>query len=99
MYRLAKKITGPADVLASFNSAPLVLLLAIEDVRQRYRRSVLGPFWITITQAILIATLSFVFGSILGSNISTLLPSLSIGIILWAFISGSVQDGCTSFIL
>jgi len=99
MYRLAKRTTGLADVLASFNSAPLVLLLAIEDVRQRYRRSVLGPFWITITQAILIATLSFVFGIVLGSSIATLLPSLAIGIILWTFISSSVQEGCTSFIL
>jgi ABC-type polysaccharide/polyol phosphate export permease len=98
MYRIAKRTTGPADVLASFNSASLVLLLAMEDVRQRYRRSVLGPFWITITQAVLIATIAFVFGSVLGASISRLVPSLAIGLILWAFISASVQEGCTSFI-
>jgi len=66
MYRVAKRTTGPA-VLASFNSASLVLLLAIEDVRQRYRRLVLGPFWITITQAVLIATLAFGFGTVMGA--------------------------------
>jgi homopolymeric O-antigen transport system permease protein len=98
MYRVAKRTTGAADILASFNSASLVLLLAMEDVRQRYRRSVLGPFWITITQAILIAALAFVFGTVMGASISRLLPSLAIGLILWTFISTSVQDGCTSFI-
>ena len=99
MYKLAKRTTGPADVLASFNSASLVLSLAIEDVRQRYRRSVLGLFWITITQAVLIGTLAFVFGSVLQTDIYKLLPSLTVGLILWTFISGTVQDGCMSFIL
>src|SRR6185503_2187030 len=99
MYKLAKRTTGPADVLARFNSASLVLSLAIEDVRQRYRRSVLGPFWITITQAILIGTLAFVFGSVLQTDIYKLLPSLTVGLIIWTFISGTVQDGCMSFIL
>ena len=99
MYKVAKRTTGPADVLASFNSASLVLSLASEDVRQRYRRSVLGPFWITITQAVLIGTLAFVFGSVLQTDIYKLLPSLTVGLILWTFISGTVQDGCMSFIL
>jgi ABC-type polysaccharide/polyol phosphate export permease len=85
-------------VVASFNSLQLVGLLAVEDVRQRYRRSVLGPFWLTITQGMLIGSLAFVFGFVLGSGLSTLLPSLAIGMILWTFISTSVLDACICFI-
>ena len=37
------------DLVAGFGKRELRLHLGWQDIKQRYRRSVLGPFWITIT--------------------------------------------------
>ncbi|WKU20879.1 ABC transporter permease [Advenella alkanexedens] len=73
-------------------------MLGWQDVRQRYRRSALGPFWLTISMGIMISTMGLVFGQIFKSPLTEFLPFLSIGIILWGFISVSISEGCTSFI-
>lgn len=97
MYQVAKNPTGLSDVLASLKSAGLVWLLSWHDVRQRYRRSTIGPFWITISNAILIACIGLVFGKVFGAG-TNLVPSLAIGITLWTFVSTAITEGCSSFI-
>ncbi len=73
-------------------------LLGWQDVRQAYRRSALGPFWITIGMAVQIATIGIVFGTIFKTEISDYLPFLATSIILWTCISSSITEGCNAFI-
>jgi ABC-type polysaccharide/polyol phosphate export permease len=54
MYRVPKNTSGVSDAIAALQSGGLVFLLSWQDVRQRYRPSIIGPFWITISNAILI---------------------------------------------
>ena len=42
------------DLLSGVRAWPLWTMLGWNDIRQRYRRSVLGPFWITISVAVFI---------------------------------------------
>jgi ABC-type polysaccharide/polyol phosphate export permease len=77
---------------------PLATKLGWQDVRQRYRRSALGPFWLTISMGIMIATMGFVFGQLFETSMASYLPFLTAGIILWGFMSGVVLDGCLGFI-
>lgn len=77
---------------------PLVGILGWQDVRQRYRRSALGPLWLTISMGVMIATIGIVFGSLFKSPMMEFLPSLASGIILWGFISTVINEGCASFI-
>jgi ABC-2 type transport system permease protein len=97
MYHVAKKPTGTLDVIAALKSSGLVWLLAWQDVRQRYRRSLIGPFWITISNAILIGAIGLVFGKLFNAS-SDFLASLAIGLTLWSFISSCIVEGCNSFI-
>jgi homopolymeric O-antigen transport system permease protein len=99
MYRVAKNTTGVSDIAAALSSSRLVFLLAWQDILQRYRRSILGPFWITISNAVLIGIIGLVFGRLFSANLAEFFPSLAIGITLWTFVSSSVLEGCTSFIL
>lgn len=46
---------------------------------------------------VMIAIIGF-FGRIISSSITEYLPFLAIGIILWAFITGAINGGCTGFI-
>lgn len=68
------------------------------DIRKRYRRSVLGPFWITISLGVFIAGLSLLYGPLLGRSISTYTPYLAFGFIGWQLIADLVNDSCNVFI-
>lgn len=86
------------DIAAAMKRYPLVGMLGWQDVRQRYRRSTLGPFWLTISMGIMIGTIGVVFGSIFNAPMTEFLPFLAAGLILWGFISSVISDGCTGFI-
>ncbi|WP_324947237.1 ABC transporter permease [Dyella sp.] len=97
MYKYST-VTAVSDIAAAARRMPLVGILGWQDVRQRYRRSALGPLWLTISMGVMIATIGIVFGSLFNSPMTEFLPSLASGIILWGFISTVISEGCTSFI-
>jgi ABC-type polysaccharide/polyol phosphate export permease len=72
--------------------------MAWEDIRLRYRGSILGPFWLTLSMAVMIATLGVVYSTIFKTKIHTYLPFLTLGLILWTFVSAVVTEGCNCFI-
>ncbi|KTC84728.1 MULTISPECIES: ABC transporter permease [Legionella] len=87
-----------SDIAAATKRYSLLRILGWQDIRQRYRRSALGPFWLTISMGIMIGTIGVVFGQIFNSSLREFLPFLSIGIILWGFFSAIITEGCTGFI-
>jgi lipopolysaccharide transport system permease protein len=87
-----------SDVRRALGQASLAGTLGWQDVKQRYRRSKLGPFWLTISMAVLIATIGVVFGQIFRSPMSQFLPFLALGIILWTFIASVINEGCVEFV-
>jgi ABC-type polysaccharide/polyol phosphate export permease len=76
----------------------LVLSLGWSDIRLRYRRSILGPWWLTIGMAINIGIIGLIFGKIFNISLSYYFPYVAIGIVLWNFIVGCITEGCLSFI-
>lgn len=86
------------DIIAAIKRMPLVGMLGWQDVRARYRRSAIGPFWITLSMGVMIGTIGIVFGQIFQSPIHEFLPFLTIGMILWTFISSVIAEGSTGFI-
>jgi ABC-type polysaccharide/polyol phosphate export permease len=73
-------------------------LLAWQDIKQRYRRSSLGPFWLTISMGVMIGTLGVLYGKLFKMEIQEYLPFLCLGFLTWIFISTSITEGCTVFI-
>lgn len=96
MYRAA--VEGFGDVRQAILQHRIAFVFGWQDVAQRYRRSRVGPFWLTINMAIFIAAVGTIFGTLFQSEMSTFLPHLCAGIIVWSFISTSSIEGCTSFI-
>jgi ABC-2 type transport system permease protein len=72
--------------------------LAWQDIRQRYRRSVLGPIWITISMAVTAVALGVLYAGLFGNDLSVQLPYILVGFIVWAFISGCISEGSEVFI-
>lgn len=76
----------------------LWLTVGLFDIRKRYRRSVLGPFWITISLGAFILGLGFIYSPLVGGGTASFLPFVAFGFIAWQFISQLVLDGCNVFI-
>lgn len=76
----------------------LAVMLAWQDVKQAYRRSAIGPFWITASMAVQIAAMGVVFGMIFKTPLYEYLPFLASSIILFGLISTVVTEGCMAFI-
>ncbi len=65
------------------------------DVLLRYRRTILGPIWITLTFAISAAGLGFVYSTLFKVETATYIAYLISGLATWMFVSGLIMDGCT----
>lgn len=91
------KTDGFLDFLESLKKLPLANLLAWSDIRQRYRRSTLGPFWITVSTAVMITCIGFLFGNLFKSSQKEFLPFVAIGLILWSFFSTTIIESCSAF--
>ena len=87
-----------ADLKRSRQKLYLALMLGWQDIRQRYRRSKLGPFWLTISMGVMIGMIGIVFGQVLSTPMQEYLPFLATGIILWTCFSTGVMEGSTAFI-
>ena len=77
---------------------PQWLTLAHYDIVQRFRRSVLGPLWITLSFGMMVAALGAVYSTILGEEPRRYVPYLAAGLIIWGFIASTIQQGCEVFI-
>lgn len=69
-----------------------------QDVRNRYRRSVLGPFWLTLSMATLAGSLALVYGSIFNIPVHDYIGYLCIGLAIWSLFSSSLLDSCQGFL-
>lgn len=87
------------DIAAAIKCYSLVGMLGWQDIRQRYRRSAIGPFWLTISMGVLIGSIGIVFGRIFQSPMDEFLPFLTVGIVLWSFITSVITEGCAGFIV
>jgi ABC-type polysaccharide/polyol phosphate export permease len=72
--------------------------LALQDIKLRYRGSVLGPFWLTISTVIMVAAMGAIYSRLFGMELTTYLPYLTIGLIVWQFVSAVVTEGCGTFL-
>jgi len=72
--------------------------LGWRDVRRRYVRSLIGPFWITVSLGILVLTLSVVWTNLWKVNLKDYVPFVSAGVICWAMISTILTDSCALFV-
>jgi ABC-type polysaccharide/polyol phosphate export permease len=86
-----------ADLRAGFEQNWLWARLAHQDMRLRYRGSMLGPFWQTITTVIMIGSMGFIYAKLFHVELHEYLPLLSVGLVLWNFVAGMITDGCGTF--
>lgn len=75
----------------------LIWTLGFSDIKLRYRGSTLGPFWLTISMGVQVASMAFLYATLFHTDIHTYLPYLTISIVLWQYMNTLISDGCTCF--
>jgi lipopolysaccharide transport system permease protein len=84
------------DIHKSLQQAPLWTALALQDVKNRYRRSWIGPFWITLSMLALITGLGPLYGQLFQQPLNEYLAHLALGVIFWGYISSLSIELCSS---
>lgn len=87
-----------SDLYAGWQARPLWLYLGWQDIKQRYRRSILGPLWISISMGVVALAMGILYSALFNEKIYYFLPYLATGLLIWNFINGCILEGSEVFI-
>lgn len=73
--------------------------LAWLDIRLRYRGSMLGPFWLTLSTAVMVGSLGVVYAFLFHMDLRVYLPFLALSLVLWGYMNQVVVEGCLTYTL
>lgn len=85
------------DFLSTSKKFPAAFYFAWTDTKARYRRSTLGPLWLTLGTAIGVAGLGILWAELLNIDRDSFVPSLTVGLVVWQLISGCIGESSTIF--
>jgi lipopolysaccharide transport system permease protein len=86
-----------ADVASGIRLWRLAWALGWLDIRLRYRGSMLGPFWLTISTGVMVTALGLLYSTLFNINVRDYLPFLALSQVLWGFLAAIVSEGCSIF--
>jgi ABC-type polysaccharide/polyol phosphate export permease len=89
--------TAADDLWAGIRSWRLSQFLAWQDIKQRYRRSTLGPVWLTLSFGVQMLTMGVLSSFLFGSALEKSLPYVCAGMLLWFMIVQIINDGAMLF--
>jgi ABC-type polysaccharide/polyol phosphate export permease len=90
--------TASQDIVRGFVQWPLWSRLGWLEVKRRYRRTVIGPFWSSINLATYVVAVGLLGSGLWHQSISEYLPFLVSGMLVWIFISTIVTESCGLFV-
>src|SRR4051794_18320509 len=91
------KGSGVADLRKAITLLPLIAFMARGDLRARYKRSVLGPLWLTLGTAIGTLGLGVVWSELFKMDRKQFVPALTSGLIMWQLLSGCIIEATTTY--
>ncbi len=72
--------------------------LAWNDIKLRYRRTTLGPLWITLGLAATVFSVGVLYGALFGNELSHHLPYFATGLVAWTLLGSTISEGCTTYL-
>jgi lipopolysaccharide transport system permease protein len=70
----------------------LALALARLDIRNRYRGSIIGPFWLTVSTAVMVVGIGLLYSSLFKLPLAEYLPFLAVSLLIWNTLNQIVGD-------
>jgi lipopolysaccharide transport system permease protein len=91
-------ITSLTDHGKVFSQWSTWWLMAGQDIQLRYRRSLIGPFWISVAMAAQVIGLGLLFSAIFMQPVGPFLVYVGAGLLMWGLISSLMIEGCTALL-
>jgi ABC-type polysaccharide/polyol phosphate export permease len=85
------------DVVATMRHWALWGMMGWNDIKARYRGSVLGPLWITVGLAVTVGGVGILYSQLLKIPTETFLPYLAATLVVWVFIMGILSEATAMF--
>jgi ABC-type polysaccharide/polyol phosphate export permease len=67
------------------------------EIRRRYRRTFVGPFWTSFNVAVMVFSMGFLWAALFNQPVYTYMPYLTAGIVTWHLIASFMSEGATVF--
>jgi ABC-type polysaccharide/polyol phosphate export permease len=90
---------GWRDLGAGFVRYWMWWTMALQDIKLRYRGSTLGPFWLTLSMLVLAVGMGTIYSHLFHVDVHTYVPYLTVGLIVWQFISLTIVEACQTFVM
>ena len=84
------------DLAGGLSRWRLAWALARGDITHRYRGSILGPLWLTLSTAVMLGALGFLYAKLFRMDVTEYLPWLTVSLIVWGVVNQVVTDATTS---
>lgn len=84
-------------LIEGYKNRRIWLFLSFLEIKNRYVGSFLGPFWITISQIVLVFSIGYIYGGIFNIPPETYMPFLTCGFCCWNLINGCINEGSKCF--
>jgi ABC-type polysaccharide/polyol phosphate export permease len=86
------------DLRRSIDRLSLAWVLARHDLVSRYRGSILGPFWITLSMGLMILGIGLLYANLFKAELHDFMPFVALGIVVFTTISMTVNEGSDTFV-
>jgi ABC-type polysaccharide/polyol phosphate export permease len=86
------------DLYRGAGLAPLWWRVSIEQTVTRYRRTLLGPFWLASSTLATAFSLAIIFGQFSGGNAPDTIPFIMIGVVSWSLTGGFLPEAANTFV-
>lgn len=68
-----------------------------QEVKRRYRRTALGPFWLTLSLGMFVGGMGLIWAPLFHANIAEYLPFVTSGMICWTLVATIINEGCAIY--
>jgi len=89
---------GLEDIIKCIKEINIILFLSFGDLYARYKNSILGPLWISLGTGIFIFGLALLWGELFNKDRASFVPSMTVGLIMWHFISACLYESTMIYI-
>jgi len=86
-----------AQLCIAFKQYRVWAFLGSQDIKTRFSRTKIGPIWIFLNLSIWCLGVGAIYGRLFNQDMSTFLPFLVSGFVLWGFIVGTLVEGGSAF--
>jgi len=86
------------DFLVLKKEVPLIIWRAWMDTKARYKRSILGPYWLSIGTLTFVIGYSILAGLLFRRPLEEFLGFIACGVITWQLISGTLIEGAKIYV-